>query len=123
MNLTGFTYAFNSSGISICMLWGLVRYHRIKRENITGVRVERRRWNLRTLLLKPFTGIHYGNRFTTTVLVVETNLFWLPRLFLTPKDPREAIARLYPDKPDFVRAHTPFRPALRRTVASKRRLC
>ena len=94
MNLTGITYSFGCFGVRIYVLYGLLPLCRISRKRITKVYTEATATNFFDSLGRAFSGWQFGNRTTRTTLVIETDIFFFRRLYLTPKDARAAIALL-----------------------------
>ena len=94
MNLSGVTYSFGSFGIHINILYGLLPLCRIAKKRITRVYVQKASGSFSDALGRGFGGWQLGNRFTRTVLVVETNLLFFRRLYLTPRDPQAVIELL-----------------------------
>ena len=94
MNLTGITYSFGNFGVRVYMLYGLLPLFRVSKQHITKIYVEEVPSNFFAASSRALTGWQFGNRFTRTVLVIETDIFFFRRLYLTPKNPQIAIAQL-----------------------------
>ncbi len=94
MNLTGVTYSFSSFGVRIRTLYGLLPFCTIPKERITRLYTHKASMNFLDSLGRAYSGWQLGNRFSRTALVIETDMFFFRRLYLTPEDPEAVIALL-----------------------------